>query len=93
MLESKCREYIERGREALQLVRISVPKESFLWKAAEDFMEMCRNYLRDAAYFYDKGNFEESLAASAYAYAWLDAGVRLGLLEAKGDYVRFTQYS
>ncbi|MEM0141150.1 MAG: DUF357 domain-containing protein [Thermoplasmatales archaeon] len=93
MLEAKCREYIERGNNALERVKISVPEESFLWKAAHDFIEMCKNYLSDASFFYNKGDFENSLAASSYAYAWLDAGVRIGLLEAKGDYVRFTQYS
>jgi|YelNatPaOPRAMG01_1025707.scaffolds.fasta_scaffold28145_2 hypothetical protein len=92
-LQERCRAYIEKGNEALKEVKISVPQESFLWRAAQDFLEMCRNYLTDASFFYQKGDYENSLAASAYAYAWLDAGVRIGILEAKGDYERFTQYS
>jgi hypothetical protein len=79
--------------DALKLVKIAPSKESFLSKAATDFMDMCSNYLNDATFFYEKGDFENSLAASSYAYAWLDAGVRLGILSASGDYKRFTQYS
>ncbi|MGC8645338.1 MAG: DUF357 domain-containing protein [Thermoplasmata archaeon] len=92
-LQEKCRKYIEKGNNALKDVRISVPKESFLWKAAQDFIEMCQNYLRDASFFYEREDYENALAASSYAYAWLDAGVRIGILEARGDYARFTQYS
>jgi len=54
---------------------------------------MCRNYLNDSKYFFERGDYENSLAASSYAYAWLDAGVRIGILYAPGDYKRFTQYS
>jgi hypothetical protein len=92
-LQERSKKYIEMTREALVLVKISPSKESFLSKAATDFIEMCNNYLKDATFFYDKGDFENSLAASSYAYAWLDAGVRLGILSADGDYKRFTQYS
>ncbi|MCW6158822.1 MAG: DUF357 domain-containing protein [Thermoplasmatales archaeon] len=92
-LEERCKKYLDITKEALTLVKVSPPKESFLTGAANDFIDMCKNYLKDATYFYDKGDFENSLAASSYAYAWLDAGVRLGILSASGDYKRFTQYS
>ena len=92
-LEERCKKYLDITKEALTLVKVSPSKESFLNTAANDFIDMCKNYLKDATYFYDKGDFENSLAASSYAYAWLDAGVRLGILSASGDYKRFTQYS
>ncbi len=92
-LEERCKKYLDITKEALTLVKVSPSKESFLNRAANDFIDMCKNYLKDATYFYDKGDFENSLAASSYAYAWLDAGVRLGILSASGDYKRFTQYS
>lgn len=92
-IEDRCKKYLDMTREALSLVKISPSKESFLSKAATDFVDMCNNYLKDANFFYEKGDFENSLAASSYAYAWLDAGVRLGILSAIGDYKRFTQYS
>jgi hypothetical protein len=92
-IENRCKKYLDMTREALSLVKVSPSKESFLSKAATDFVDMCNNYLNDANFFYEKGDFENSLAASSYAYAWLDAGVRLGILSATGDYKRFTQYS
>jgi hypothetical protein len=92
-LQERCTKYIEMTRNALTLVKIAPSRESFLNKAATDFIEMCNNYLKDATFFYDKGDYENALAASSYAYAWLDAGVRLGILTAEGDYKRFTQYS
>lgn len=92
-IEDRCKKYIQKAKEALSLVEIASPKESFLSTAAKDFKEMCENYVKDASFFYEKGDFENSLAASSYAYAWLDAGVRLGILKASNDYVRFTQYS
>ncbi|MGC8562950.1 MAG: DUF357 domain-containing protein [Thermoplasmata archaeon] len=92
-IQERCKRYLDMTKEALEHVKISPSKESFLNKAANDFIDMCNNYLNDATYFYEKGDFENSLAASSYAYAWLDAGVRLGILNASGDYKRFTQYS
>ncbi len=92
-LQERCRKYIEMTDEALKLVKVAPAKESFLSRAASDFLEMCTNYLKDAKFFYEKGDFENSIAASSYAYAWLDSGVRLGILNASGDYRRFTQYS
>ncbi|MCL5408257.1 MAG: DUF357 domain-containing protein [Candidatus Thermoplasmatota archaeon] len=92
-IQERCKKYLEMTSEALRLVKISPSKESFLNKVATDFIEMCNNYLKDATFFYEKGDYENSLAASSYAYAWLDAGVRLGILSATGDYKRFTQYS
>ncbi|MCL4334036.1 MAG: DUF357 domain-containing protein [Candidatus Thermoplasmatota archaeon] len=92
-LEERCSRYIKMTNEALALVKVAPSKESFLSKAAEDFIDMCKNYLKDASFFFQKGDYENSLAACSYAYAWLDAGVRLGILRADGDYKRFTQYS
>ncbi len=92
-LRERCEKYVKMAQTALSIVEISVPAESFLHSAANDFMQMCRNYLSDSIHFLERGDYENSLAASSYAYAWLDAGVRLGILKAPGDYVRFTQYS
>jgi hypothetical protein len=92
-LEDRCRKYIEMTEMALNTVKIAPSGESLLSRAAIDFIEMCKNYLKDAKYFFEKGDYENSLAASSYAYAWLDAGVRIGILSATGDYKRFTQYS
>ncbi len=92
-LEERAKKYIEMTEKALEIVKIAPSQESLFYKGATDFMNMCKDYLEDSKYFFQKGDFENSLASSSYAYAWLDAGVRLGLLSAPGDYKRFTQYS
>lgn len=93
ILEDRARRYIEMTENALRIVKVAPSEESLLYKGGKDFIEMCRNYLNDSKYFFEKGDYENSLAASSYAYAWLDAGVRIGILSAPGDYKRFTQYS
>jgi hypothetical protein len=59
-------------------------------KIAEDFLGMCRNYLSDGQHFERNGNYVLALAAYSYAHAWLDAGVRAGFFDGKGDDRLFT---
>ncbi len=96
MAEQSAKEMAEHYEKltgkALKKVRIAVPKQSFLFGIASDFLEMARNYHSDAVYFKKKKEYATSLAAFSYAHAWLDAGARMGFFETKGDYVLFTQF-
>ena len=84
--------YLTLTAEALERVRPTPPARSFLIGASEDFLGMARAYLSDARHFRDSGDLDRALAAASYAHGWLDAGVRLGLLDGGDDDVRFTQY-
>jgi hypothetical protein len=84
--------YLRVTREALERVRPVPPKRSFLVGAADDFLAMARAYLSDAESFDAKGDRDRALAAVSYAHGWIDAGVRLGLLDGGDDDVRFTPY-
>ena len=84
--------YLRLTTEALERVRPSPPSRSFLQGAAQDFLSMARAYLADARHFKERGDFERALAAVSYAHGWLDAGVRLGLLDGGGDDARFTLF-
>ena len=84
--------YLALTREALERVRPAPPPRSFLVTAAEDFLGMARAYLADAETFRQRGDLERALAAVSYAHGWIDAGVRLGLLDGGDDDVRFTPY-
>ncbi len=53
---------------------------------------MARAYLSDARHFHATGDDPRALAAASYAHGWLDAGVRLGILDGGDDDVRFTPY-
>jgi uncharacterized protein len=84
--------YLKLTREALARVRVGPPARSFLEGASEDFLGMARAYLNDAEHFRQQGDLERALAAVSYAHGWLDAGVRLGLLDGGGDDARFTPF-
>ncbi len=84
--------YLELTREALQRVRPAAPRRSFLAGAADDYLAMAKAYLTDAEHFAETGDLERALAAASYAHAWLDAGVRLGILDGGNDDARFTLF-
>ncbi len=84
--------YLRLTREALGRVRATPPTRSFLSGASDDFLSMARAYLADAEHFAQKGDLDRALAAASYAHGWLDAGVRLGLLDGGDDDQRFTLY-
>ena len=53
-------------------------------------MRMADDYASDAKHFMDKGDYVRAFGAINYAHAWIDAGVKLRLLDGHGDDVLFT---
>ncbi len=92
MIEEKAKKYLDLASLALLEIENPFNENSFFNIIYEDIMKMVKSYIDDAKYFYDKGDYENSLAASSYAYGWIDEGVRLGLLKVKTDYKRFTHF-
>lgn len=84
--------YLRLTREALARVAPATPERSFLRGATDDFLSMARAYLADAEHFSTTGDLDRALAAVSYAHGWLDAGVRLGLLDGGNDGERFTLF-
>ena len=84
--------YLRLTREALSRVTPAPPERSFLRGASDDFLSMARADLADAEHFSAAGDPERALAAASYAHGWLDAGVRLGLLDGGNDDQRFTLF-
>ncbi|HTW56073.1 MAG TPA: DUF357 domain-containing protein [Thermoplasmata archaeon] len=84
--------YLRLTREALARVAPAPPARSFLKGASDDFLGMARAYLADAEHFRTSGDLERALAAVSYAHGWIDAGVRLGLLDGGNDDARFTLF-
>ncbi len=84
--------YLALTEEALGRVKPATPLRSFLYGASEDFLSLARAYLSDARHFQRQGDRDRALAAASYAHGWLDAGVRLGLLDGGDDDVRFTPF-
>lgn len=81
------RKLTEKALAKVSLMQGITPAER---KTAEDFLSMARNYFSDAKHFEEKGDALTALAAYSYAHAWLDAGVRAGWLDGKGDDKLFT---
>lgn len=84
--------YLELTAVALERVRPGVPERSFLRGSSEDFLRMARAYLADARHFLESGDVDRSLASVSYAHGWIDAGVRLGILDGGNDEERFTHF-
>ena len=59
-------------------------------KRLEEMLKMCDNYQKDALYFMNNGDLVRAFGAINYAHAWIDAAVRIGLLDGHGDDRLFT---
>jgi hypothetical protein len=53
-------------------------------------LRMCDDYSSDARHFLKSGKLVDSFAAINYAHAWIDAAVKIGLLDGHDDDVLFT---
>jgi uncharacterized protein len=84
--------YLRLTQEALARITATPSERSFLRGASDDFLSMARAYLTDAEHFSESGDADRALAAVSYAYGWLDAGVRLGILDGGEDDQRFTLF-
>ena len=56
----------------------------------ESMMRMCDDYQADAKHFPEKGDLVRAFGAINYAHAWIDAAVRIGLMDGHGDDRLFT---
>lgn len=59
-------------------------------KRLNEMLRMCDDYTADARHFASQGDLVSSFGAINYAHAWLDAAVRIGLMDGHGDDRLFT---
>ena len=52
-------------------------------KCAADVLTMARSYYEDGVYFRTSGDLVNALVCFSYGHGWLDAGVRVGALQAQ----------
>ena len=76
--------YLRITREARQKATPLAKGEKECSKL-ESMMEMCDNYYSDARHFMDNGDLVRAFGAINYSHAWLDAAVRIGLMDGHGD--------
>ncbi len=84
-LSAKLERYRGLTRLALEKVELNSQKGSEKNLMGKKLLEMAESYFMDAQYFEQAEKPLTALAAYSYAHAWLDAGVRLGILDGKGD--------
>ena len=53
-------------------------------------LRMCDDYAADARHFMNSGDLVRAFGAINYSHAWLDAAVRIGLMDGHGDDRLFT---
>ncbi|MAH03882.1 hypothetical protein CMI39_03810 [Candidatus Pacearchaeota archaeon] len=79
--KEKIEKYNKLTNKALEIAKKSIKKEKY----AKEIIGMVSNYLKDAKYFQEKGDFVNSFAALNYAHGWLDSGVRLDVFKVKDN--------
>lgn len=89
-LEQKVEHYKQLTQSALQKVNVKAKEDTREHTIAMDYLTMANNYFNDAIHFQQEGKLLLALAAFSYAHAWLDAGVRAGILDGKNDERLFT---
>lgn len=81
--KKKINKYYNLTKRALEISKKSISKRKE--KEAKEIINMVSNYLSDAEYFRNNGNFINAFAAINYAHGWLDAGVRLEIFNIKDN--------
>lgn len=78
--KEKLEKYFNLSSKALAIIKKNIVKGKE--RDAEEIITMVENYLSDAKFFEEKGDFVNAFAALNYAHGWIDAGVRLGVFNA-----------
>ncbi len=89
-LKAKVVRYHTITKQALEKIGVKARKGTREHAIAMDYLSMAKNYFNDAAHFEKTGELLLALAAFSYAHAWMDAGVRAGILDGKEDDRLFT---
>ncbi|MBM54504.1 MAG: hypothetical protein CMB36_05680 [Euryarchaeota archaeon] len=87
---------VERVKHYLSITEKARIKATSLASTIEEesmvstLLSMADDYASDAQYFLKQGDLIRAFGAINYAHAWIDAGVKLRLLDGHGDDVLFT---
>jgi len=80
-LKSLVAKYIDSAENVLQQMQEAEGSTSPSLEDVEKVINHARDYLRDAKYYRDKGNYEVSLTSVAYCEGLLDALKLLGAVK------------
>ncbi len=89
-LHEKTHRYQRMLRLALTMVEPAPDESSPMHAGSEDFHATARSWYMEGLEHLETGDLAGSLARLSYGYAWLDAGIRAGLLRVTGERELFT---
>jgi len=88
--EEKLNHYLNLTKMARKKAT-RIPKEGSKESMDLDILlRMADDYASDAKHFMESGDYVRAFGAINYAHAWIDAGVKLRLLDGHGDDNLFT---
>ena len=87
--KEKVEKYLELTAEARGKATTIAESEEDVARL-DSMMRMCDDYQADAKHFLEKGDLVRAFGAINYAHAWIDAAVRIGLMDGHGDDRLFT---
>jgi len=85
----KVEKYLDLTAEA-RIKATSIANNDEDNRRLESMLRMCDDYQNDARHFMINGDLVRAFGAINYAHAWIDAAVRIGLMDGHGDDRLFT---
>ena len=86
----RVEKYLDITTRARDKATPLVEENSDEGKRLATLLKMADDYTFDAKHFLKIGDHVRAFGAINYAHAWIDAGVKIGLLDGHGDDVLFT---
>jgi hypothetical protein len=87
--KEKVEKYLNLTAEA-RIKATSITTNSVDEKKLQSMLRMCDDYQNDARHFMENGDLVRAFGAINYAHAWIDAAVRIGLMDGHNDDRLFT---
>ena len=88
--KEKLLHYLNLTKEARKKATAIHPEGSKEAEMLAVLIRMADDYASDANYFMENGDYIRAFGAINYAHAWIDAGIKLRLLDGHGDDELFT---
>ena len=87
--QEKVEKYLNLTAEA-RIKATPITTNSEDERKLQSMLRMCDDYQNDARHFMENGDLVRAFGAINYAHAWIDAAVRIGLMDGHDDDRLFT---
>ena len=88
--EERLNHYLTLTKKAMEKATPIPEKGSIEFDKLQILLRMADDYASDARHFMNNGDYVRAFGAINYAHAWIDAAVKLRLLDGHGDDNLFT---